>query len=119
MSIHAIDFAAAANTDSYLVDSYIPQWLTTHAAWADPRQDNAPPTLVAGTDENTPDHYRGGPWRFAWAASKSVLLDTFVGYTQSYAGDWWRIRWHECRHDGVGDCTWTDIQSGGTVPGGI
>lgn len=120
MSIHAIDFAAAANTDAYLIDTYIPQWLTTHSAWDDPRQSNDPPQLVTGDPGlGIPDHYSGGVWRFAWSASKSVLLDNLVAYTQSYAGDWWRIRWHECFHDETGGCAWTDVRSDGTLPEGI
>lgn len=119
MSIHAIDFAAASNTDSYLINSYIPQWLVTHTAWE--QQTNKNPYIVqADPVVGTPEHYRGGPWRFAWSAAKSTLMSNLVAYTQSYSGDWWRIRWHECKHDQDGPCEWTDIRSSNTpVPGGV
>lgn len=124
MSIHAVDLVCAADTDNVFVapNGFVDVWLTNHVAWepdGDLTQDNARPTL--DTEPGVPDHYRGGIWRFEWTEDRSILLDNLEGHASSYC-PWYRIRWHECDHDGAWDeCSWDEsaTRTGGTVPEGL
>ena len=116
--IHAIKLEYDAEA-TYLTETYIPQWLTTHTAWDDPRCSNDPPVVTSTTDGSGVEYASGGVWRFAWSASTSVLLDNLWSYVTSYA-DWARLQYHECDHDeeGDGSCEWREehTRTHGTIP---
>lgn len=119
MTVHMIRFVASPDTDAFLIDSYIPQWLTNHTAW-EADGPNEPPTLSRIARGSDSQAYTAD-WRFAWGAnSKAVLLSNLVEYTRSYA-PWARINYHECDHDDDTrtGCSWGDTSVIGTPPEGI
>lgn len=113
-----IRYFVSADADPYLLESYIPTWLTTHTAWAD--ADNQPPQPANTELNGVGTEYYSADWRFAWSASKSVLLSNLTAYTASYA-PWHRIGYHVCDHDSdtpVG-CAWNDKDENGDIPADI
>lgn len=94
MAVHMIRFLCSADAQSFLVDSYLPQWLTTHTAWE--LADNQPPQVTDPYDYDT--RWYAADWRFAWTASREVLMSNLVAYTRSYA-PWHLIGYHVCDHD--------------------
>jgi hypothetical protein len=128
MTVHMIQFVCAPDADSFLIDHWLPSWLTAHTAWEDPHSDdNQPPERREIAREQ--EAYVA-EWRFDWGNnSRAVLLDNLVGFTQAYAS-WYWIGYHECQHDqpesATRDCPpWDDshpavsIRTGGAVPEGV
>lgn len=113
MTIHMLRFASPADTASFLINSYIPQWLISHQAW-EGEGPNDPPTLQAADDEH---EYYTADWRFAWSADKEVLIANIDQYTAAYT-NWHRIGYHVCDHDGENrsGCEWDEWRESGTVP---
>jgi len=105
------------NADLYLIDTYLPQWLVTHTSWE--ATENEPPSLYQPDPDDEQKRYES-EWRFAWTASKSVLLSNLLAETEFYAS-WYRVGYHVCDHDAeqMGNCQWDDVQEYGAVPRGV
>lgn len=105
-------------------NSYVSVWLTNYTAWE--AQDNQPPTLTnTALDGSGTSYWDGGIWRFAWSEDRSIMLDNLEGQASAYC-PWYRIRWHECDHDGEqadgsapDGCQWDEVRSNGPVPEGV
>jgi hypothetical protein len=124
MTIHAVDLVCASDSGVAFVGStgsFVRTWLTNLIAWepdGDLTQSNDPPRLV----ETEPDgsgltYYHGGVWRFKWSEALEAPMENLAVQADAYC-PWYRIRYHECRHDETGACAWDDSRkrSGGTIP---
>ena len=70
-------------------------------------------------EDGVPEHTTGR-WRFEMNTDANTLLADLEADLQPEVS-WYRLKYHECGHDGTGRCSFDETQNRefGTVPAGI
>jgi len=115
MAVDCITVVLSTDTDSYLIDDYIPQWKSTLEAWR--ASTDLELQLIDRTGFDMPSVYKA-EWRFEFDDTPETVIENIEAYLSAYA-PWYVLDYHRCHHDenvDVKQCSTDILKTGGNVP---